>query len=112
MSPAIDSRRMVIRIEQGKGQKDRYVMLSPKRLAILREWWRRERPTSWLFAEDRRDEHITGSVVEQACPESSPPRADSPAHYPAFYEAPCRLFLMGVGVPPLASISRRVKSFR
>src|SRR5436853_7108992 len=37
--PAIDSKRMVVRVEQGKGMKDRYVMLSPKLLAILREWW-------------------------------------------------------------------------
>ena len=43
-APAIDSPRMVIRIEQGKGQKDRYVMLSPKLLEILRAWWREERP--------------------------------------------------------------------
>ncbi|MBI3265278.1 MAG: tyrosine-type recombinase/integrase, partial [Acidobacteria bacterium] len=67
MSPAIDSRRMVIRIEQGKGQKDRYVMLSPKLLEILRDWWRRERPTSWLFAGDRPGQHITRSAVQQAC---------------------------------------------
>ena len=37
---AIDSRRMVIRVAQGKGQKDRYVMLSPALLAILRNYWR------------------------------------------------------------------------
>jgi integrase/recombinase XerD len=66
-SPAIDSRRMVIRIEQGKGQKDRYVMLSPKLLEILRDWWRRERPTPWLFPGDRPGQHITRSAVEQAC---------------------------------------------
>ena len=42
--PAIDSKRMVLRVEQGKGQKDRYVMLSPKLLEILRDWWRVERP--------------------------------------------------------------------
>ena len=41
---AVDSQRMVLRIEQGKGQKDRYVMLSPKLLEILREWWRLRRP--------------------------------------------------------------------
>ena len=48
----IDSQRMVIRVEQGKGQKDRYVMLSPKLLEILRDWWRVERPKPWLFPGD------------------------------------------------------------
>ena len=66
-SPAIDSRRMVIRIEQGKGQKDRYVMLSAKLLEILRDWWRRVHPTGWLFAGDRPGEHISRSAVESAC---------------------------------------------
>src|SRR6266851_10178350 len=45
--PAIDSKRMVVRVEHGKGMKDRYVMLSPKLLEILREWWRVERPEHW-----------------------------------------------------------------
>ena len=42
-APAIDSQRMVLRIALGKGQKDRYVMLSPKLLEILRAWWRQTR---------------------------------------------------------------------
>jgi len=56
---AIDSQRMVIRVAQGKGQKDRYVMLSPALLAILRNYWRTARPKDWLFPGDRPGEPIT-----------------------------------------------------
>ena len=66
-APAIDSQRMVLRIEQGKGQKDRYVMLSPKLLEILRTWWKRTRPTHWLFPGDRPGQPITRSAVEDQC---------------------------------------------
>jgi len=45
----VDSRRMVLRVRQGKGQKDRYVMLSPALLAVLREYWHEHRPSDWLF---------------------------------------------------------------
>src|SRR6266536_1411017 len=64
---AIDSKRMVLRVEQGKGQKDRYVMLSPKLLEILRDWWRVERPKHWLFPGDKPGQHISKDAVEQAC---------------------------------------------
>src|SRR5712671_166173 len=69
-SAAIDSQRMVLRIEQGKGQKDRYVMLSPKLLEILRDWWRLSRPRHWLFPGDRPDHPITRSAVERECQEA------------------------------------------
>jgi site-specific recombinase XerD len=45
----IDSQRMTLRVEQGKGQRDRYVMLSPQLLGTLRDWWRAARPQVWLF---------------------------------------------------------------
>ena len=51
----IDSERMLLRVEQGKGRKDRHAMLSPQRLEVLREWWREGRrlsallPGGWLF---------------------------------------------------------------
>jgi site-specific recombinase XerD len=67
--PDIDSKRMVIRVEQGKGQKDRYVMLSPKLLEILRAWWRVEKPNDWLFPGNFPGRHITKGTVEKECQE-------------------------------------------
>ncbi len=45
----IDSERMLIRVDQGKGRKDRNVMLSPSLLELLRDYWRETRPQGWLF---------------------------------------------------------------
>ena len=45
----IDSERLLLRIEQGKGRKDRFAMLSPKLLELLRDWYRIARPAVWLF---------------------------------------------------------------
>jgi len=63
----IDSQRMVIRVEQGKGQKDRYVMLSVQLLQLLRTWWRVRKPKVWLFPGGSANSHITTSAVEEAC---------------------------------------------
>jgi integrase/recombinase XerD len=49
----IDSERMVIRVEQGKGKKDRYVMLSPNLLELLRDWWRAARKKGWMYPGQR-----------------------------------------------------------
>jgi integrase/recombinase XerD len=58
---AIDSQRMVIRVEAGKGRKDRYVMLSSKLLDILRAYWRKARPQYWLFPGDLPGQPISTS---------------------------------------------------
>jgi site-specific recombinase XerD len=63
----IDHQRMVIRVEQGKGQKDRYVMLSPKLLETLRSYWRAVRPKGCLFEGDVAGQPIHRSSVELAC---------------------------------------------
>ena len=64
---AVDSERMVLRVEKGKGQKDRYVMLSPKLLAVLRAWWHVDRPRHWLFPGERPEKPITRTAVGRAC---------------------------------------------
>jgi len=63
----IDSQRMVIRVDQGKGHKDRYVMLSPKLLETLRSYWKAVRPKDWLFEGDIPGQPINRSSVELAC---------------------------------------------
>jgi integrase/recombinase XerD len=64
---AIDSRRMVIRVDAGKGGKDRYVMLSPKLLDMLREYWKTARPKEWLFPGRDSWRPINTATVELAC---------------------------------------------
>jgi len=64
---AIDNQRMVIRVEAGKGRKDRYVMLSPRLLDILRDYWRQARPKEWLFPGDLPGQPISTSAVELVC---------------------------------------------
>ena len=73
----IDSKRMVIHVQGGKGRKDRDVMLSPKLLEVLREHWRglRRKPSTWLFPGNRwhtGDTPITTKVVWTACKKAAP----------------------------------------
>jgi site-specific recombinase XerD len=72
----IDSQRMVVRIEGGKGRKDRDVMLSPKLLEELRAHWRRlqRKPSSWLFPgnrDHRGDQPIDTKTVWNACKQAA-----------------------------------------
>jgi integrase/recombinase XerD len=67
----IDSQRMVIRVYQGKGSKDRYVMLSPKLLVLLRAYWKAARPSLWLFPGQPSSRPINPNTVGQACRKAS-----------------------------------------
>jgi site-specific recombinase XerD len=67
----IDSDRMMIRIELGKGRKDRYVMLSPNLLELLRAYWKVARPADWLFPGQRAGTHLTAKRVHQVCVKAS-----------------------------------------
>ena len=64
---AIDSGRMLIRVDQGKGGKDRYVMLSPHLLQILRAYWRLARPGYWLFPGRETGEAVSVATLQEAC---------------------------------------------
>src|ERR1700692_4451242 len=63
----IDSGRMLIRVEHGKGGKDRYVMLSAQLLGILRTYWRLARPHHWLFPGRDETKLIDVQVLHAAC---------------------------------------------
>jgi integrase/recombinase XerD len=63
----IDSGRMLIRIEHGKGGKDRYVMLSPQLLAILRAYWRLVKPAHWLFPGRDPARPVGTATLQAAC---------------------------------------------
>ena len=71
----IDSKRMVIRVEEGKGRKDRYVMLSPRLLAVLRRYYRAARlgagPEGYFFPSWRENRHLTATSLSNACRDAS-----------------------------------------
>src|SRR5881397_2365632 len=58
---------MFFRVEQGKGRKDRYVMLSPHLLELLRAWWWAARPQGWLFPGRDRVQPMTTRQLNRAC---------------------------------------------
>ena len=62
----VDSKRMLLRIEQGKGRKDRLAMLSPQLLELLRDWWRIARPKAWLFPGQNPVNHIRVRQLNRA----------------------------------------------
>jgi integrase/recombinase XerD len=64
---AIDSGRMLLHIESAKGGKDRYAMLSPRLLEILRAYWKRARPSLWLFPGQEPGSHVSRGTLQSAC---------------------------------------------
>ncbi len=62
----IDRERMTLRVEQGKGQRDRNVMLSPRLLQLLREWWKAARPQVWLFPGQNPINPVTPRQINRA----------------------------------------------
>ena len=63
----INSTRMMLRVEQGKGRKDRYAMLSPVLLGLLRDWYRLARPRGWLFPGQNPLHPMTTRQLARAC---------------------------------------------
>jgi site-specific recombinase XerD len=63
----IDSQRMLIRVEQGKGAKDRYTVLSQRLLILLREYWKMQRPVDYLFPGSKPGSHIQPGSVQEIC---------------------------------------------
>jgi site-specific recombinase XerD len=69
----VDSARMTIRVEQGKGHKDRYALLSPSLLAVLRAWWREAHargkmlPHGWLFPGQDPLDPMSTRQLNRAC---------------------------------------------
>ena len=58
--------RMMIRVDQGKGRKDRYTILSHRLLADLRIYWRKYRPDKWLFAGQKPQNHLCEAAAQEA----------------------------------------------
>jgi len=61
----IDSKRMMVRVEQGKRSKDRYTILSQTTLECLRQYWREYRPKEWLFEGQKEGTHIGLTAIRQ-----------------------------------------------
>lgn len=67
----IDAARMLIRVEQGKGRTDRYVMLAPDLLELLQSWWRFARPMGWLFPGRDPGQPIATRQLDRICKQAA-----------------------------------------
>ena len=62
----IESKEMRIRISSGKGGHARYAMLSPQLLKLLRDYWKEEKPSDWLFPGRQKCNHVNSAVIQKA----------------------------------------------
>ena len=65
--PDIDSKRMLLRIASGKGQKERLVPLSPRLLTALREYWKQVRSPKYLFPGESFEVRISSTTIQKSC---------------------------------------------
>jgi integrase len=61
----LHAERLLIRVDQGKGRKDRYTLLSPRLLEELRAYWRAYRPQTWLFEGARTGSHLAIATAQK-----------------------------------------------
>jgi integrase/recombinase XerD len=94
----IDSQRMVIRIRQGKGKRDRFVMLSPDLLPLLRRYWKLYQLRSWLFPGHRLTEPITRMSVARLCTQAGRAAKLTKAVYPHLLRHSFATHLLEAGV--------------
>ena len=94
----IDSKRMVIRVRQGKGQRDRFVMLSPNLLPLLRRYWKLYQLQSWLFPGHRVTEPITRDGVAFICQKAGHTAKLTKAIYPHLLRHTFATHLLEAGV--------------
>ena len=94
----IDSKRMVIQVRQGKGQRDRVVMLSPDLLPLLRRYWKLYQLQSWLFPGHRVTEPITRDGVAHICTQAGQAAKIKKAVYPHLLRHTFATHLLEAGV--------------
>src|SRR3989442_503791 len=94
----IDSQRMVIQVRQGKGQRDRVVMLSPDLLPLLRRYWKLYQLHSWLFPGPRVTEPITPAGVAHICTQAGHAAKIKKAVYPHLLRHTFATHLLEAGV--------------
>ncbi len=103
----IDSKRMLIRVEMGKGRKDRHAMLSPHLLELLRAWWLQCRSKGWLFPGQDPLRPITVRQLNRVCHvprQGLPSQWERPIHdddaHPARVHSPPPYPCPAQGAPP------------